>query len=372
MKLILRIPLLVIAFFVTALVLSSCSLVVTKSPVESNGIIDADDSHIQYMGRFDFSNPKEVAFDWAGVGIFARFEGTACSVKIHDTTDEYAIIIDQNAPRLLTTDSSEVYTVASGLSNLVPHTIVIQKRTEPLVGKGIFKGFILDHGAKLLPPNKQTDRRIEFIGNSMTSGYGVMSDSSNWHFSPQTENAVMSFASITARALQAEYHLISFSGRGVVRNYGDPHKTSAEPMASLYDRTCCFDSTRKWDFKRWVPQVVVIDLGTNDFSTKPYPDSTAFQAAYNLLIDRIRLLYPGVAIFCVSSPMVEEPLTRNVRDVVNQQQQKQGRDKDVFFIEIPRRIMTKYDWGSDMHPNIFGANKMADIIVSMIKLRMNW
>ncbi|HVN48959.1 MAG TPA: SGNH/GDSL hydrolase family protein [Bacteroidota bacterium] len=354
------------------MLLASCSAVITKPEQIATGIIDADDSCIQYMGRFDFSNPKEVIFDWAGVGIVAQFEGSSCSVRIRDTTDEFAIIIDQNAPKLLTTDTSENYKVASGLSPFVPHTIFIQKRTEPLVGKGIYKGFILDRGAKLLPPNKRPDRRIEFIGNSITSGYGVMSDSANCHFSPQTENAGMAFAAITARALQADYHLISFSGRGVVRNYGDANKTSFDPMPSFYDRTCCFDSTRKWDFTKWIPQVVVIDLGTNDFSTQPFPDKEIFLSAYHRLIDRVRLLYPGVTIFCVSSPMVEEPLTGYVREVVKQQQRMQGRDKDVFFIEIPRSIMAKTDWGCDMHPNIFGAKKMADLIAPMIQLRMNW
>lgn len=206
----------------------------------------------------------------------------------------------------------------------------------------------------------------------MTSGYGVMSDSSNWHFSPQTENAGMSFSSIAARELHADYHLVSFSGRGVVRNYGDANKTSAEPMPSLYDRTCCFDSTRKWDFTKWIPQVVVIDLGTNDFSTQPFPDKEVFQSAYHRLIDTIRFRYPGVTIFCASSPMLEAPLTGYVREIVKQQQQRQGRDKDVFFVELPRSMMAASDWGSDMHPNMFGAKKMADILVSMIKLRMNW
>lgn len=360
------------ACFIVMLQLNACSSFFVKHEAESSGVIDADDSNIQYVGRFDFSNPKKVVFDWAGVFITARFEGTSCSVRLSDSTDEYAVIIDNRAPRLLRIDSSTIYKVASGLSDSIPHTIMIQKRTEPVVGKGEFMGFAVDRGRKLLPPDKRPDHRVEFIGNSITSGFGDEGETPNCHFSAQTENACMSYAAITARALNADYFLISYSGRGVVRNYGDSNRVSRDPMPALYDRTCFFDSTLKWNFDRWVPQAVVINLGTNDFSTQPYPDSTVFKEAYSLLIDRVRLLYPGVTIFCVCGPMIGEPCSDYIRDVVLQQQKKRGRDKDVFFIEIKHDMLADGDWGCDLHPNILGMSKMADIIVPVIKLRVNW
>ncbi len=352
--------------------LSSCSFFITRPAELNTGIIEADNPYIQYVGRFDFSNPDSVVFDWAGVYIRAKFTGTSCAVRLKDSTDEYAITVDNHAPRLLTMDSSDVYTVASGLSDTIPHTIMIQKRTEPLVGKGAFMGFILDKGGRLLPPGPSPSRRIEFIGNSITSGYGVLGDSSNCSFSPQTDEAAMSYAAQVARDLDADYHLISYSGRGVVRNYGDSNRTSVNPMPVLYGRTCCFDSTMKWNFNSWVPQVVVINLGTNDYSTHPYPDSSVFEAGYARLISQVRSLYPGVTIFCVSGPMIGEPCTGYVREIVDRQRKMEGRDKDVYFIEIPRSIMNEHDWGCEMHPNVYGAMKMADVVAPMIRLWMNW
>jgi hypothetical protein len=368
-----KILLRLVVCFVVTMSLDRCSVDLTKHEAESTGVIDADDPNIQYVGRFDFSNPKKVAFDWAGVSMRARFEGTSCSVRLDDRKNEYAVIVDNRAPRLLITDSATtIYRIASELSDSGPHTIMIQKRTEPLVGKGEFMGFILDKGRKLLPPNKRPDRRIEFIGNSITSGYGVEGDSSDCHFSPQTENACMSYAAIVSRSLDAEYHMISYSGRGVVRNYGDSNRTSQDPMPVLYDRTCFFDSTAKWTFSRWIPQAVVINLGTNDFSTQPYPDKNVFQSAYGRLINRVRSLYPGVTIFCLSGPMIGEPCTGYVKEVVAEQQKIEGRNRDVFFIEINRSVMTDADWGCDRHPNIQGMEKMAEIITPVIRLRMNW
>ncbi len=350
--------------------LTACS---NSSLIKENQIvkIDADDPNIQYVGRFNFSNPKKIKFDWPGVIISAKFTGSSCSVRLEDGKNEYAVIIDNNAPKILSTDTSKIYKVISGLNDLVPHTIILQKRTEALVGSGIFCGFILDPGCTLVNPNARPGRRIEFIGNSITCGYGDEGENSDCHFTPQTENANLSYASITARELNADYHLIAYSGKGVVRNYGDPNKTSLDPLPSIFDRICVYDSTPKWNFKNWIPQAVVINLGTNDFSTKPYPDKDVFQKAYLELINRVRNLYKEVRIFTIVGPMIGEPCTSYVREIVLNEQ-KLKREKDLFFIEIKRTDLASEDWGCDTHPNIFGMQKMADILVPKIKLRMNW
>ena len=362
---VLQIILLLIAF-------NSNSYAVEIHKDQNQGIIDADDPDIQYIGRFDFSNPKRVVFDWAGVYIIAKFEGTGCSIRLDDQKNEYAVTIDNYAPRLLKTDGANVYNVAAGLQGSIPHTIMIQKRTEALVGKGIFMGFILDKDKKLLPLPERSGKRIEFIGNSMTSGYGIEGKNHDCHFSVETENACMSYAAITARALNADYSLISYSGRGVVRNYGDKNKTSVNPMPALYDRTCFYDSTLKWNFSEWLPQAVVINLGTNDFSTQPYPDKKVFQDAYKKLINRVRSLYPRVTIFCICGPMIGEPCYSEIKEVVEKQQRQGSRDKDVYFVGVNRSIMNESDWGCDWHPNIQGSIKIANVIIPIIKSVMNW
>jgi lysophospholipase L1-like esterase len=371
-----RNPILLSVCLIGLLYFNGCASFFLKHEHENTGIIDADDPNIQYIGRVNVSHPKSVFFDWPGVYICAAFEGTSCSVrlknhKLENYHNEYAVIIDQYAPRLLTTDTSLIYQVATGLSDSIPHTIMIQKRTEALAGSGEFQGFILDEGKSLLPPLPRPKRRIEFIGNSITCGYGVESENPDCHFSAETENACLSYAAITARALQADYALVAYSGRGVVRNYGDSNKTSSNTMPVLYDRTCFSDSITKWNFARWIPQVVVLNLGTNDYSTQPFPDSTVFQDAYAQLLHRVRSLYPGVTMFCICGPMIGEPCVRYIKEVVLQEQ-KRGRDKDAFFIEVKESALTDSDWGCDHHPNIQGMSKIADILVSTIKLRMNW
>jgi Carbohydrate esterase 2 N-terminal/GDSL-like Lipase/Acylhydrolase family len=361
-----------IVLSVTLLGSSVSAALSVKVDTLKSTVVYADDPDIQYVGRFDFSNSKKVVFDWAGVYIITKFEGTSCSIILDDHKNEYDVIIDNHAPELLSTNKSTIYKVASGLDESITHTIMIQKRTEALVGHAVFMGFILDKGKRTLPPDQRPYRRIEVIGNSITSGYGVEGENTNCHFSPQTENACMSYAAIAARALNADYSLVSYSGRGVVRNYGDKNKTSINPMPSLYDRTCFYDSTKKWDFEKWIPQVVIINLGTNDFSTQPFPDKNVFQKAYSKLINRVRSLYPHVTIFCMCGPMIGEPCLTYIKGVVSQQQKREDRDKDVFLVEINRNLFNDSDWGCDWHPNINGSVKTANILTPIIKLRMHW
>ena len=82
---------------------------------ETTGIIDADNPNIQYVGRFDRSNPKKAIFDWPGVYIRAKFEGTSCSIRLIDGNNYYDITIDNQSPQVLKTNADTVYHAAVSL-----------------------------------------------------------------------------------------------------------------------------------------------------------------------------------------------------------------------------------------------------------------
>jgi len=90
------------------------------------------------------------------------------------------------------------------------------------------------------------------------------------------------------------------------------------------------------------------------------------------LIDRVRSLYPGVTIFCCSGPMIGDPCLSYVKEVVKLQEESEGRDKDVFFVNIKQSMMNGNDLGLASHPNAEGAWKMATVLVREMKLRMLW
>ena len=127
--------------------------------------VDADHAAIQYIGRFDFTNPKAVRFAWPGVYISTGFEGKVCNIKLKETgggTDGYGnahqnyynIIIDGKAPIVIKANpAKEIYKIDSLKEGA--HTIAIYKRTEGLVGEGVF----ISAGERKEPlgPNKSID-----------------------------------------------------------------------------------------------------------------------------------------------------------------------------------------------------------------------
>ena len=65
----------------------------------------------------------------------------------------------------------------------------------------------------------------------------------------------------------AQVHVVAWSGKGVVRNYQDPGITSPDPLPIYFNRTIGVHPAPIWDFAQYKPDAVVINLGTNDFST---------------------------------------------------------------------------------------------------------
>jgi len=91
----------------------------------------------------------------------------------------------------------------------------------------------------LLPkPVKANSRRVEFIGDSLTCGYADLQPSSV-PCSPNSilreyESSYLAWSGIVARNLDVEAHFISYSGRGVIRNYNDSNMVSLYPQPKYY------------------------------------------------------------------------------------------------------------------------------------------
>jgi lysophospholipase L1-like esterase len=161
----------------------------------------------------------------------------------------------------------------------------IDKLTESQSGSARFLGFFVGAGAKALPEAVR-GRRIEFIGDSHTVGYGVRGasrDCTQEQVHDLTDTS-LAFGPVLARRLDADYRIVAFSGRGVVRNYSG--LAPGEPLPALYDRLIPGEATPKVEAADpWAPQLIVVGLGTNDFSTPVKPgeawaDEAALHAAY--------------------------------------------------------------------------------------------
>ncbi len=293
----------------------SIALLVSTNLVQAQApTITANDTKIQYSGRIDFVNPLQPTYIYPGVSIKAKFNGTGISATIYDygtgtaqTTNYYKVFIDGliATEQLAMIPGLNTYTLASGLT-AADHTVEIMKITEGASGKSSFKGFtIIGNNQSLLDLPAKTNKKIEFIGDSWTCGFGNLSQYStgnasmvNGNYVAANEDNYYAWGAITARALGAEYRVTATSGRGLYRNNtGSMNNT----LPLNYDNTLEDNSSPAYDHSTFHPDVVVIHLGTNDMAQEEggsqYAlDDAAFQSTYIAFINKIRGYHPCVNI----------------------------------------------------------------------------
>lgn len=197
--------------------------------------------------------------------------------------------------------------------------VCLVKESEVQYASSGILAFYTDEEAEIRPTDKK-DRKIEFIGDSITCGYGVLGGPKA-PFSTETESADDAFAVQCARALDADYQLVSFSGIGVISRYIEPEEN--EPltdvlMPALYPHTDAVLAKRygwrpeSWDFSSFCPQVVVINLGTNDDSyTRGIRErEERFEEEYCEFVRNIHRRNPGAEIVCTFGVMSQRLLPR--------------------------------------------------------------
>jgi lysophospholipase L1-like esterase len=250
-------------------------------------------------------------FSWPGVYFEGRFRGAGVGVVLNDAAADYDVEVDGATVATLVTPGRITHWV-SGLA-AGTHRIRVVKRSESPWATSEFGGFVAAPGGAILSAPAPRRRQIEFIGDSYTAGYGNLSDTRDCTGDQvnRTTDADLSFGAVTARRLGADYQLNAFSGRGMVRNYngGEPGTS----YRTYYDRALLAVDGDVWRRPAsWRPQVVVIGLGINDFSTainagEPWTDETlraAYVAAYHAFLDKLRARYGPRTTIVVSATYV--------------------------------------------------------------------
>ena len=327
----------------------------------------ADNPRIQYFGRIDNANPQ-VPRIWApGVYIVAKFKGSNCQVLINDEAggnnhNYLEIIIDGKNPyRIKLTQKENVIGVPPGLND-GEHTLLICKDTESNIGYIDFIGIKCE---KLLAPPAAPKRKIEYFGDSITSGTGmdlsvIPCGQGQWY---DQHNAYMSYGAVTARNLDAQYHLTALAGVGLVHSCCNMDVV----MPQIYDKVFLRNDSIKWDFNKWTPNVVTICLGQND---GPKQDSTVFCSAYVGLIKAIRSHYPKADIICLTSPMGDSTLTTVLKKYINAvaANLNSSGDHKVYKYFFSRQCHK----GCGGHPDLDEHQLIAAGLTAYIKKLENW
>ena len=350
------------------------TILLSGNSIQAVEVVPPTHPAIRYTGRVDRINPQVVMFDWPGVTINCNFTGEQIGIRIEGGAENYFnLFIDGELISVFSAPSDTMLYFQPSTPG-ESHELLLTKRTEAEMGIVKFYGLIPDTNGAIFSSNRQSERRIEFIGNSITCGYGNEGSNRDEPFRPDTENNYKSYAAILARIFFAEAHFIAHSGRGVVRNYGDKKAESDfhETMPGRYNRTLDNIPTNEWDFNLWKADCVVINLGTNDFSTTPHPGKETFLNAYRKLIMQIRTSHGDVPLFCVVGPMLYEPCFSYVKELTSYFREQMN-DKNIYFAGLPDNLLNQDDdLGSDWHPSYQGQLKIAFQLLMPISTVMKW
>ena len=348
-------------------------ILLSSFSLQNGKVITPNSEYISYSGRFDTSNSSEYICSFSTSSIQICTNSQYIDVHISD----YAI--DTNQPNYIEiiVDDSVYSTIQLSSSTntyrifesdtCMFRTISLVKRTEGQIGNIGFSGFTLDANSSM-QKLKSSSFRILFIGNSITCGYGNEALNAEAPFESATENAYMSYAAIAAQILNADYHTISYSGKGIYRNWGDTTFLQ-DCMPEVFERTLALRPSKMWNHSLFIPTVIVINLGTNDFSPPLGAEKEKFVKYYSIFIEHLSTLYPNAQIICVVSQMLDGENRENQRTWL-QLIQTMHTDKTIHVCELSQQGSVGF--GADWHPNIaqnkINAQELVDFI-SQLQLK---
>lgn len=277
--------------------------------------IPYDSDAMRITGRGD-SKGNFVVLMWSGSAVTVGFVGVSLEAVVWSEETAYLdVFVDgEEDPSSVIKLAllEEIPTTVPVVADLPygPHVVTLYKRTESRFGDWLFYGVrVLGRADKdLLPP--QPERKIEFVGNSITCGSDVLVPVLGMDFDVAYQDSYYGYAGQTAKNLGAEAHIICSSGRGIyINNDGTKEGLLPEVYALTGTRS---PLAIAWDHSQWHPDVIVMNLGTNDFASGKN-DSTNFVNATVDFVQQLRSLHPDAKIVILDGPMLVGVLMEKCR-----------------------------------------------------------
>jgi lysophospholipase L1-like esterase len=361
---------------------------------------------IAFRGRFDtVTNANVAGMSWPGTEMAFGFRGTRLSVTL-EAPDKGSY--DGAAQALYMAyavdgGNAQVLKLATGKSDYVlaqslpegQHTVRLAKMTEDQIGRVLYHAVATDGAMTYTPP--VSGRRIEFVGDSGTAGYGALG-TYPCSFSSATESADVAYPALVGRLLDAEVHNCSYSGKGLLENrdyVGDAEKT----LPVLWQRTLPRDDPYVlWDANAWRPQAVIALVSGNDVyhgGAGVVPSQEQFTQKVGGFIKQLRAAYPQALLMFGASPML-----RSNDPGVGQRATAIARlkatvaaagDANVQFIDLPQdngfngnncgdaNCLLEANstclgscTGCDSHPTPYTHSLVASSIAATLKAKLRW
>ena len=253
--------------------------------------------------------------------------------------------------------------------------IRVMKFSEAAFGYAGLKALEIDGELQVVEPVENHPLKLEFIGDSITCGYGIEGVWEKDTFTTQQERPDKAYAFLTAKALGAQVQLCSWSGIGLISNYVDPETVNLPDthwlMQANWPYTDKWLSLRLglepevWDSSRYEPDVLVIHLGTNDLSWVRGLEERRLEYVAQLrqLIEAVHRRSPKAKIVCCLGIM-GEVLNDSVREAV-ELFKKDFPKSCAEFLPFTQQLESD-GIAADWHPSAVTHKKAAEKLTSLI------
>ena len=275
------------------------------------------DQHVKLLGRTHFIN-NTLYLAHSASGIEFTFTGTKAEITIigdnaaiqyrDGSLARYAVYVDGTRTQDIMLEEALKTVELFSSKEQKETTIRIVKLSESAQSTMGLRDLKVTCVGDITP-TEQKKVKIEFIGDSITCGYGVDDENKMNHFSTATEDATKTYAYKTAENLNADYSMVSYSGYGIISGYSGDGEKKDDQIVPKYYENFAFSygdpyqvglADLKWDFTKFQPDVVVINLGTNDdsYCKQDAEKRNEYQAQYVEFIKQIRKNNPKAHILC--------------------------------------------------------------------------
>ncbi|CAL1165136.1 unnamed protein product [Cladocopium goreaui] len=358
--------------------------------------VPATDGRLHFRGRI-VKNKEGVCFDWPCTSFKFKTSASRAWLRMDGGRNYFNVLINGSLVCVLKTFSAvRDYLVPTDGESIVE----VQKRTEAKIGSITQKetssvtlhGLVLEDGSLEDLP-QDTPKRLEFLGDSETSGFGNLGPSqpgvpnlrSVLTVNVAHQDANQAWPALVAKAFGADFHNISWSGAGVVWNAGAGCSADA-PFHDLYSRALGSSQTTSIDGE-WQPDAVVLYLGGNDWWSLSHKGEEPLIAGFRRFLRHLRehrgpdvaicilLASPESVCACIGSLEDQRAFAADMSRCWRAAAEQLEDPKvywDVVDPKPPCSLSDPADWGQMGHWSVQGNSKWANAVIPILESRLDW
>ena len=324
------------------------------------------DARLRYDGRVCPAHGN-TCLDWSGCGFTLQVRGGDVRVRLRgeasggQSNPFCQSRVGEKATNFGVPPASCWYTLAQNLPADRVTTVQLVKISEPQFGVVWLEELqVTGEAMPALPP---LARKILFIGDSITCGYGNLAAVGD-PFSTETEDVTATYAWMLADRFNAARHILSASGWGVATDNCGCTDKGLMPVVVPLTRFDVDGNGEKWDPTAFIPDLIAVNLATNDAAAQSPADR--LKNGITAFLTDLRRDYPSARILWIYGAMVLW-MEDTVREAV-----KAFAVTDGNTVYLPIVPVVREEMGADNHPNAKGQHRIADDLELPIREMMGW